>query len=87
MSDWILWPVVIIVWVAIGVAVFFAIEIPALRSHDTGGRVTLSLAVWTLWEKFPLSILWLWANLFMFIGGLTVHLFWHWCPPGSISGG
>ena len=23
----------------------------------------------------------------LFIGGLGVHFFWHWCPPGSISAG
>lgn len=85
MSDWIVWPVGVLLWLILGCALFFWRELPGLRGEP--GRVTLSFAVWTLWQKFPLSILWLWANLFMFLGGLTVHFFWHWCPPGSLTGG
>jgi hypothetical protein len=44
---------------------------------------TLSMWIYTLGSKWPLSIF----LMGMFCGGLAVHFFWHWCPPGSISTG
>jgi len=44
---------------------------------------TLSMAVFTIGSKWPLSIF----LMGLFAGGLAVHFFWHWCPPGSISAG
>jgi len=42
---------------------------------------TLSYAVYTIGSKWPLSIF----IMGQFCGGLAVHFFWHWCPPGSVS--
>lgn len=44
---------------------------------------TLSTTIWRLGSNFPLSIF----IMGMFAGGLAVHFFWHWCPPGALSGG
>lgn len=62
--------------------IFFAVfEAMAFRHPE---RVnTLSHVVYTLGQTWPLSI-WLMG---MFAGGLAVHFFWHWCPPGSVSTG
>lgn len=87
MNEWIIWPVGIALWLIVGIALFFVFELPPLLHGDTDGRVTLSMWVWTLFQKFPLSIMWLQANFFMIIGALMTHFFWHWCPVGSISGG
>lgn len=47
------------------------------------GKTTLSRYTWNAFEAFPLI-----AVIFgMVFGGLAVHFFWHWCPPGSVSGG
>lgn len=62
--------------------VFFAFfEARAFRYPERTN--TLSHAVYMLGSKWPLSIF----LMGMFAGGLAVHFFWHWCPPGSISGG
>lgn len=45
--------------------------------------VTLSRSVWDLSIHWPL-IIYLWGNL---TGGLAVHFWWRWTPPGSISEG
>lgn len=44
---------------------------------------TLSHAVYTLGAHWTLAIF----IMGMFTGGLAVHFFFHWCPPGSISSG
>lgn len=44
---------------------------------------TLSHAVYTIGAHWTLAIM----LMGMFVGGLGVHFFWHWCPMGSISGG
>jgi hypothetical protein len=44
---------------------------------------TLSRWIYDIGKNWPLSI-WLMG---MGSGGLAVHFFWHWCPPGSISTG
>ena len=44
---------------------------------------TLSRAIYNLGQSWPLSI-WLMG---MFAGALATHLFWHYCPAGSISTG
>lgn len=55
--------------------VFFAVfEALAFRHPDRLN--TLSRAVWTLGQVWPLSIF----LMGMFCGGLAVHFFWHWCP-------
>lgn len=44
---------------------------------------TLSRWIYDMGRTWPLSI-WLMG---MLAGGLAVHFFWHWCPPGSTSTG
>jgi hypothetical protein len=62
--------------------IFFAIfETYAFRHPERTN--TLSHAVFTIGSKWPLSIF----LMGMFAGGLAVHFFWHWCPPGSVSTG
>ena len=61
---------------------FFAVfETRALQHPDR--QNTLSHFLYTIGAKFPLSI-WIMG---VFCGALATHLFWHWCPAGSISGG
>jgi hypothetical protein len=62
--------------------VFFAVfETYALRHPDR--QNTLSMAIYTLGSKWPLSIF----IMGMFCGALATHFFWHYCPPGSVSTG
>jgi hypothetical protein len=63
------------------VAFFIFVEGYAFRHPQQ--QNTLSRTIYDLGSKFPLSI-WIMG---MFAGGLAVHFFWHWCPPGSISTG
>jgi len=65
----------------LAIAFFAVVEAIAFR-HGTRTN-TLSHTVYTIGSKWPLSI-WLMG---MFAGGLAVHFFWHWCPPGSVSTG
>ncbi len=66
----------------LGAILFFAVFEAIAFRH--GSRTnTLSHAVYTVGAKWPLSIF-LMGN---FVGGLAVHFFWHWCPPGSVSTG
>jgi len=65
-----------------GAIAFFAVgESYAFRHADR--QNTLSRAIFDIGSKWPLSIF----IMGMFCGGLAVHFFWHWCPPGSISTG
>ena len=73
------WPWVL--WGAALVASFAVLEARAFR-HPERQR-TLSRAIYEIGAKWPLSI-WLGG---LITGGLAVHFFWHFCPPGSISGG
>ncbi len=63
------------------IAFFTVVEGYAFRHPDR--QNTLSRTVYDIGSKFPLSI-WIMG---VFAGGLAVHFFWHWCPPGSISTG
>jgi hypothetical protein len=75
MNWWIFWTALNLGWLA-----GFAIgEGYALY---TGG-LTLSSYVWRLSEAWgPFQFF-----LGMVAGGLAVHFFWHWLPPGSTSQG
>jgi hypothetical protein len=65
-----------------GAIAFFAVFERYAFNHP--GRVnTLSAFVFQIGARFPLSIF----IMGMFIGGLAVHFFWHWCPAGSVSTG
>ena len=72
-------PWIIGAFIAIGFFAYF--EARAFRHPQR--QNTLSHAVYTIGSKWPLSIF----IMGMFAGGLAVHFFWHWCPPGSVSAG
>jgi hypothetical protein len=65
---------VFIALVLFAIPEFFAIK-------DNG--VSFSLFMFTMGQAFPLWIFF-WGLL---IGGLAVHLLWHWIPPGAKSEG
>lgn len=83
---WIVWPVGILIWLVIGWAEFGYFESNAIL-HPSSSRVTLSYFVYYLSTKFPLSIFWGGVLVGAFFGSLSVHFFWHFCPPGSVSAG
>lgn len=62
--------------------VFFAFFEARAFKHPERNN-TLSFWIYSIGAKWPLSIF----LMGMFCGGLAVHFFWHYCPPGSISGG
>lgn len=62
--------------------IFFAIFEARAFKYPTSQN-TLSMAIYTLGSKWPLSIF----IMGMFCGGLAVHFFWHFCPAGSLSTG
>ena len=70
---WLFW---LLVLVAGG---FVVLETYALRHN----RLTLSRFTYNITRAFPLAIF----LLGLLAGGLAVHFWWHWCPPGSVSGG
>lgn len=89
MSYWILWPLGIACWLALGFFEFGVIETRALRDKtgDSDGHPTLSYFVYYITTKFPLAAI---LGAFVTGGvmwGLAVHFWWHWCPPGSTSTG
>jgi hypothetical protein len=73
---WWYWPFAL-VFIAL---ILFAI--PEYIAVSDGGP-TFSLFMWTMHTKYPLWTL-AWG---MLIGGLSVHLLWHWSPKGSIDVG
>lgn len=72
--DW-LW----VLWFAVTIGLFAVFETAAIRNRQT----TLSRFIWNGFLAWPLTA----ALLGMLFGGLLVHFFWHWCPPGSVSSG
>lgn len=64
-------------------AIIFFCLIEGLAFKHPERQNTLSRTIYDIGSKFPLSI-WIMG---MFAGGLAVHFFWHWCPPGSVSTG
>lgn len=66
----------------LGAILFFAyFEARAFKHPER--QNTLSRYIYNIGSNWPLSI-WLMG---MFAGGLAVHFFWHFCPPGSITTG
>jgi len=66
-------------WLGFFIASFAVFETWALRT----GRTTLSRYTWNAsqaWPPLPFV-------LGLIAGGLAVHFWWHWCPPGSLSSG
>lgn len=47
------------------------------------GKLTLSRYTYDISASWPLSIF----LLGLLAGGLAVHFWWHFCPPGSVTGG
>lgn len=64
----------------VGIALTFAVpEYLALSGH---GGTTLSSFMWQTTLSWPL-----WEFIWgLLIGGLAVHFWWHWNPPGQIRG-
>lgn len=87
MNFWIVWPAGIATWLALGWAAFAYFEGRALRHGARKNEITLSFFLYTIGSKFPLSILAAGLLIGLFIGALGVHVLWHWCPAGSVSGG
>lgn len=84
---WIVWPVGIAIWLAIGWFEFGRFEWQALLASHKAGQITLSMFCYTVFTKFPLSLFLTGLFVGLFWGALMTHLTWHWCPPGSVSGG
>lgn len=70
-----------LIGLAIAIAFFAWFEARAFRHPER--QNSLSRWIYDLGSKWPLSI-WIMGAM---AGGLAVHFFWHWCPPGSISTG
>ena len=87
MSYWHVWPIGIGLWLLAGWIGFAIFEAKALNHPARKDQITLSMFVYTIGSKWPLSIFLLGLMVGLFWGGLAVHFFWHWCPPGSISAG
>lgn len=87
MNYWYVWPIGLVLWIALGWALFYFFESRAMRADHRPDQITLSMFCYTVATKFPLSILWVGLHVGMMIGGLGVHFLAHWCPPGSVSTG
>lgn len=83
---WIVWPVGIALWALLGWVEFGYFETKALKSPSPS-RVTLSYFVYYVSSKFPLAIALGMLMVGIFIGTLSTHFWWHYCPPGSVSAG
>ena len=71
------WAVIWSLWLLAIAATFAVLE------ASSWNELTLSRYVWNVSTHWPLFI-YLWGNL---TGGLAVHFWWHWSPPGSLSEG
>lgn len=86
MSYWILWPLGIVAWLALGWWEFGLLERNGLKPTRPN-QITLSMWCYTIISKFPLSLFLGGLIVGLFWGILMTHLAWHWCPPGSVSAG
>lgn len=87
MNYWYVWPIGGTIWVTIGWVFFALFEKNGLRHDARKDQITLSMFLYTIGSKFPLSIFlagWLLGGFFF---SLATHVLWHWCPPGSINAG
>ena len=64
-------------------AIVFFVVFERYAFNHPNRQHTLSMWVFTIGARWPLSIF----LMGMFVGGLAVHFFWHWCPAGSLNGG
>ncbi len=68
------------IWTAWFVGIFGSFAVLEFLGWDT---LTLSRYMWNISKEWPLFIFLCGA----LAGGLAVHLWWHWLPPGSKSEG
>lgn len=87
MNLWLIWPLGISIWLAVGWAAFALFEYLGIKHNDTAGYVTLSYFVYTITQKMPALIFVIGAAVGFFWGALAIHFWAHWCPPGSVSEG
>lgn len=87
MNYWFVWPVGITIWLISGWSAFAYFEAHALNHNARKDQITLSMFCYTIGSKFPLSIFFGGLFVGLFWGILATHLFWHWLPPGAVSGG
>ena len=87
MSYWWVWPIGILLWLALGWSEFAYFEKKGLSKNAKPDQITLSMFLYTIISKFPLSLFLGGLFVGLFWGILMTHLTWHWCPPGSISAG
>lgn len=78
------WFAIIFLWLAVGWVAFAFFE---RRGFTNPKYITLSRAVYQLSEQAPLAIAGMYLVVGTFLGGLSVHFLWHWCPVGAISVG
>jgi hypothetical protein len=87
MSYWMVWTLWLCA-IAIVVVVPFAIfESRALKHSARANQITLSHYCYTIGSTWPLSIALAAYFAGAFTWGFFVHVLWHWCPPGSVTGG
>lgn len=86
-NNWIVWPVGTALWLALGWWEFGKIEARALSAKAGKSQITLSMFLYTIATKFPLSVFLGGLLIGLFFGMLSTHVLWHWCPPGSVSAG
>lgn len=87
MSYWYVWPIGIVLWLLLGWGEFAYFESRALKKDAKPNQITLSMFMWTIAQKFPLSLFLAGLGIGLFFGILSTHVAWHWCPPGSVSAG
>ena len=68
-----------VIWFVTWMLGFAFLEGIALATH----QLTLSRFVYNMSTAWP-PLIWLMGVV---AGGLAVHFWWHWAPPGSIQGG
>ena len=83
-TPWVIWGFCMVLIVA---GSFTFLEARAFKHPEQMN--TLSRSMWTLGQKWPLSLV-LWGLTWgMLVGGLSVHFYWNWCPalmPAGIGG-
>jgi len=79
------WIVGIPLWLILGWAAFAFFEARAFRHPER--QNTLSAFLFSVGQRFPLSIFLVGLLIGLFWGALATHILWHWCPPGSVSVG
>ena len=87
MNLWVIWPLGITIWITIGWIAFAIFERLGIKHNNTAGYITLSFFVYTITQKMPVLIFAIGLCVGLFWGGLAVHFWAHWCPPGSVSEG